>query len=91
MAFALDGKSFLTGSGGGNVFIWDLKGNILQKLKGHFKFIFSVAFSPDKKYILTGANDSTARLWRITKPEDAFLKNNRIEKFLNALNIINKR
>src|SRR5574341_184038 len=30
---------------------------------GHTNEIFSVAFSPDGKYMLTGSNDWTARLW----------------------------
>jgi WD40 repeat protein len=43
--------------------LWDLKGNVLQIFKGHDGIIYSVAFSPDGKSILTGSGDRTARLW----------------------------
>src|SRR5215831_17484140 len=36
-----------------------------QDFLGHTSEIFGVAFSPDGKYILTGSNDWTARLWNI--------------------------
>jgi WD40 repeat protein/transcriptional regulator with XRE-family HTH domain len=35
----------------------------LQVFRGHTKEIYSVAFSPNGKYILTGSQDGTARLW----------------------------
>jgi WD40 repeat protein/transcriptional regulator with XRE-family HTH domain len=35
----------------------------LQVFRGHTREIYSVAFSPDGAYILTGSQDGTARLW----------------------------
>jgi WD40 repeat protein/transcriptional regulator with XRE-family HTH domain len=35
----------------------------LKLFRGHTKEIYSVAFSPDGKYVLTGSQDGTARLW----------------------------
>ena len=35
----------------------------MRKLEGHANWIYSVAFSPDGRYVLTGSWDSTARLW----------------------------
>jgi WD40 repeat protein/class 3 adenylate cyclase len=35
----------------------------LQLFRGHTREIYSVAFSPDGKYALTGSQDGTARLW----------------------------
>ena len=43
--------------------LWDLQGNLLQVFKGHEDEIFSVAFSPEGKSILTSSYDNTARLW----------------------------
>jgi WD40 repeat protein len=40
-----------------------MEGKLLQVFKGHEDVVFSVAFSPDGKKILTGSGDKTARLW----------------------------
>jgi WD40 repeat protein len=41
-----------------------------QLFSGHTGSIYSVAFSPDGKYILTGSQDGTARLWDVQKGEE---------------------
>ena len=45
--------------------VWNLKTAELQvpPLQGHYKPIVSVAFSLDGRFILTGSEDGTARLW----------------------------
>jgi WD40 repeat protein len=43
--------------------MWTLDGNLLREFQGHTDRIFSIAFSPDGKTILTGSEDATARLW----------------------------
>jgi len=37
----------------------------LQDLKGHSSTVWSVSFSPDGKYIVSGACDNTVKLWSL--------------------------
>jgi WD40 repeat protein len=43
--------------------LWSLKGTLIHLFKGHNGYINSVGFSPDGKYIVTGAWDKTVLLW----------------------------
>ena len=44
--------------------IWDLeKGKIVRKLSGHSDSVFSVAYSHDGDFIVSGSYDSTIRIW----------------------------
>ncbi|MGA9773120.1 MAG: hypothetical protein WBV94_29085 [Blastocatellia bacterium] len=40
-------------------------GREARRFDGHLSSVFSVAFSPDGKYMLTGSWDKTARLWDV--------------------------
>lgn len=44
--------------------IWDTAtGGQIRTLAGHTGLVFSVAFSPDGRYILSGSRDGTLKLW----------------------------
>jgi WD40 repeat protein len=88
VAFSPDGRFVLTGSGNhpwqtphgkydNDARLWDVaSGQEVRRFKGHTSGVWSVAFSPDGKYVLTGSGrfprfdpdqkaDNTARLWDI--------------------------
>ena len=48
--------------------IWDLKSRRFDRervLFGHEGELSAMAFSPDSRYLVTGGNDKTARLWKL--------------------------
>jgi len=47
-----------------------IKGMLKGFLKGHYESITAVAYSPDGRYIVTGSEDKTARLWDVRKGEE---------------------
>ncbi|KAH9520190.1 WD repeat-containing protein 6 [Bulinus truncatus] len=48
--------------------VWDYKGNILKKFKGHKgRSIWSLAVSADEQYVLTGGGDASIRKWEINQ------------------------
>lgn len=66
LAFSPDGKLLATGTGEGNVRIWDVEtGNLLKTLERHKYAVRFVAFSPDGTMVASGASDNTARVWQV--------------------------
>ena len=50
--------------------VWDAAtGKEIAILKGHDGIVFSAAFSPDRKTIVTASFDKTARLWETAQAE----------------------
>jgi WD40 repeat protein len=46
--------------------LWDVQtGQELRRFAGHTAGVEDAVFSPDGKYILTGSDDKTARLWDV--------------------------
>ena len=64
VAFSVDGRFVLTGSGDKSARLWETAtGKELRRFKGHSDSITSVAFSADRRLVLTGSSDDTARVW----------------------------
>ncbi len=65
VVFSPDGKYFLAGSN--NPQLHDARtGAGLVQYTGHTKIALAGAFAPDDKYVATGSNDNTVRLWELT-------------------------
>ncbi len=59
---ALAGGTISTGEGAE---VWDLAtGDLISTYSRHDNTVHCIAFSPDGQTVVTGANDSTARLWK---------------------------
>jgi WD40 repeat protein len=66
MTFSKDGRWLATGSGNGNIELWDVATGLnLHTLSGHTEFVWAVAFSPDRRWLATGGLDNTVRLWEL--------------------------
>jgi WD40 repeat protein len=37
----------------------------VNELQGHSSFVLSIAFSPDGKYLASGSQDNTVKLWSL--------------------------
>ncbi|KAG5971040.1 hypothetical protein E4U56_007120 [Claviceps arundinis] len=58
-----------------NVYVFDVHSGILVeeiggRFGGHGNGIFSVAFSPDGKNLISGSMDRTVRMWELSPPQD---------------------
>ena len=55
----------MSGSPDSTIRLWDAQtgGQVGNPLQGHTSSVWSVAFSPDGRHIVSGSSDSTIRLW----------------------------
>ena len=52
--------------------LWDAEtGTEIAVLKGHEHSVWSAAFSPDGRRVVTASSDNTARLWDVSRSEVA--------------------
>ena len=64
VAFAPDGKTFLSGSADHTIRLWDSATcQCLRVCEGHNDSVRSVVFSPNGSIYLSGSNDHTIRVW----------------------------
>lgn len=65
VAFSPDGSRLVvSGNRYGTAELWDaISWKRVRTLHGHTSRVNSVAFSPDGRWVLTGSNDDTAKLW----------------------------
>lgn len=64
VAVSPDGNTLAVGYAPYDIILWNAKTGARQKLlKGHSNWVVSLAFSSDSKRLISGAGDSTARVW----------------------------
>jgi WD40 repeat protein/serine/threonine protein kinase len=74
IAFSPDGERFAYGSNWGAVTICQLpSGRTIDVIHAHADRIHALAFSPDGRTLLTGANDCIAKLWDVPPWPDPLL------------------
>ena len=64
--YAPSGDIFASAGADGKVLLFDGKtADTLKPLAGHQSGVYSLAWSPDSKYLLTSSADATAKLWDV--------------------------
>ncbi|MDH7502294.1 MAG: hypothetical protein QHJ82_06210 [Verrucomicrobiota bacterium] len=59
-----NGDTLAVGYAPWDIILWNARTGARQKLlKGHSNWVVSLAFSADSKRLISGAGDSTARVW----------------------------
>lgn len=68
LAWIGDDRLALAGEAG-DVIISDLKGDSLQRLKGHSRGVLAIAVLPDGKQLVSGSVDQSVRVWDVETGE----------------------
>lgn len=53
-------------------FLLQIHGNSLHVIEGHVRYVTSCSFSYDGLFLVSGSNDRTAVIWKITNEDELF-------------------
>jgi WD40 repeat protein/serine/threonine protein kinase len=69
VAFSPDGRTLACNENEtGEIVLWDVYSQSeIKRLKGHKRYVMSLAFTPDGQTLISGSTDKTVKLWDITK------------------------
>ena len=63
--FVNGGQWLLTLSWQGTAQLWDRQGEVLMEIQDHYGQVLTARLSPDRRFLVTGGGDYTAKLWPI--------------------------
>jgi len=67
VAVSPDDRFVAAGSFYGDVYIWDVDtGTLIDSLRGHNSWVYSIAFTPDGKGLVSCSADKTLKYWEIS-------------------------
>ena len=68
VAFSPVNPNLVASAGGHNIVkVWNLQNTTVKTLKGHTEVVNSVTFSPDGKWLVSGSDDATLKMWDISQ------------------------
>ena len=59
------------GNGSGEIWLWDIQSRKVKAiLRGHNEIVIAVAFTPDNRFLVSGDQDGTVRVWNIESSKE---------------------
>jgi WD40 repeat protein len=87
LAFSLDNRILAVGDQSGSIQLYDLPANKQVNLADHDSAVYSLAFSPDGKTLVSGGDDATARVWALSYAPDGILADGVTRSWLHGQHI----